>query len=150
MSFQPKKILVATDFSSYARSAADAAISLAKLYGAQVTLMHVVPLSTYVEFAGGVEGSTFNAAEFQNAVREGVAKEAKAEVKRLQELGCTAEFVTADGPAAIEVCTYAADKKFDLVIVGSHGRTGVKRLLLGSVAEVIVRHAQMPVLTVRG
>ena len=149
MKFEPKKILVATDFSSDAQAAADAAIGLSRCYGAHVTLMHVVPLSTYVEFAGGVEGSTFNAAEFQAAVREGVAKEARAEVKRLQAQGCPAEFVTVDGPAAVEICTYAADKGFYLIVVGSHGRTGVKRLLLGSVAEVVVRHAQMPVLTVR-
>lgn len=150
MAFHPKKILVATDFSPFARAAADAGMALAKLFGAQVTLVHVVPLSTYVEYAGGVEGSAFNAAEFQAAVREGVRREAKAELDRLRGTGAPVEFASLDGPAAPEICNYAADNAFDLIVVGSHGRTGLKRFLLGSVAENVVRHAAVPVLTVRG
>src|SRR4051812_17903213 len=148
--FHPTRILVATDFSPHARAAADAAATLGRCFGGHLTLLHVVPLSSYVEYSAGMEGLTYNAAQFQEAVRSGVQREAAAEVARLREDGVNVELVTRDGPPAHEICAYAQDRGFDLIVVGSHGRTGLKRFLLGSVAESVVRHAHAPVLTIRG
>src|SRR3954470_12507653 len=105
MTFLPKKILVATDFSPDARNATDAAVTLARTFGSTLTLLHVVPLSSYVEYSAGMENASFNAAEFQAAVRSGVQREAAAELARLRAEGVAVELVTLDGPPAPEICT---------------------------------------------
>jgi len=149
MAFQPKKILVATDFSATARAAADAAVDLARAFGGELTLVHVVPLSTYVDFAGVNGGFTFDSAQFQQAVRRSSDQSLQEELARIRAAGVAAESVTLDGPAAPEICDLAKRSGAELIVIGSHGQTGLARILLGSVAENVVRHAVVPVLTVR-
>ncbi len=144
-----RKILVATDFSPDSERAIDAALELAHGNGGQVTLLHVYempPHSTpylgmYVpapELTADIVADTRRALEAQKARRatEGVAI----------EIAWAAG--TPASEAAAEIVRYAAEHDFDLIVVGSHGRRGFRRLVLGSVAEAVVRTADRPVLTV--
>jgi len=148
--FDPKRILVATDYSAPALAAADAALALARGFGARVTLLHAIPLSTYVDTSMGAEGTRLVDFDVQGLVRADALQAGERERARLSEAGVPVTFDTVDGPAAQEICAYAAERGFDLIVVGGHGRTGVMRFLLGSVAERVVRHAAAPVLVVRG
>ncbi len=146
MSFSPKKILVATDFSPQAQAASDAAADLALLCGGSLILLHVIPLSTYVDFAEGLGQS----ASWDSDVQATVTAKAKAslgrEAERLGKRGVKVTVLTTDGPPQLQVAETAAREGVDLVVVGSHGRTGLKHVLVGSVAEGVVRHCRCPVL----
>ncbi len=72
MTFEPKKILAATDFSACATHAVDAALDLAERYHATLTLVHVIPPSAYLDFAAGMEGQAIASIDYQEAVREAV------------------------------------------------------------------------------
>ena len=77
-------------------------------------------------------------------------RHAKEEIQRLIEtLPISADFVVRFGRAADEIVAQAKEDKVDLVVMGSHGRSGISHLLVGSVAESVVRHAPCPVLIVR-
>jgi len=147
--FEPKKILVGTDFSEPARSALDAATDLARRFGAELTLVHVVPLSTYADFAGVEIRLGLDAVQLQAEVHRGAERSLRREVDRLRALGLRCDAVVLDGPAAPGVCELAKARGAELIVVGSHGRTGISRVLIGSVAENVVRHASAPVLVFR-
>ena len=147
MALHPKKILVATDFGPYAQAAADAAGAMARAFVGEVTLLYVVPLSTYVDLAQ-LDLASVPAHDILAAARQKVQKNADAELARLKESGVTASFVTVDGPAPAEIVRVAREGRFDLVVVGTYGRTGLRHLALGSVAENVVRHSPCAVLVV--
>jgi len=150
MNLAPKRILVATDFSTFSLAAAEAAVDLAVRYRARLTLVHVVPLSTYVEYTSGHEGLRMTSAELEAAVQASARKLIAAEVERLQKVAAVE--ISSEplrGPPAVEICRFAAENQFDLIVVGSHGRSGAARFLMGSVAEGVVRHATSSVLVIR-
>jgi len=144
--FAPKKILVCTDFSAPSRAAADAAADLARQFHGRLMLVHVVPLSTYVDFADSLGRSESWSAEVQQVVSARAEANLDKEVARLAASGLMVERVRVDGSAQIEVARIAELEKADLVVCSSHGRTGLKHVLLGSVAEGIARHCRCPVL----
>ena len=146
MPFLPKRILVGTDFSEGSHQAADAAVSLAKLTGASVTLVHAIPLGTYVDLA---DASLRSHRELNEMVGERVKSQLAAEVSRIRWDGGDVQSLTVDGPAAQEMARVAGERQCDLVVVGSHGRTGLQRVLMGSVAEGTVRHSPASVLIIR-
>jgi nucleotide-binding universal stress UspA family protein len=148
MSFAPKKILVGTDFSEPAVVAADAAADLALQSGGSLILLYVVPLSTYVDFAEGLGQSSSWDANVQATVTANAKAKLAREAERLSKRGIKVTALTADGPPQIEIADVAARESADLVVVGSHGRTGLKRVLIGSVAEGVVRHCRCAVLVV--
>jgi nucleotide-binding universal stress UspA family protein len=148
MPFSIRKIVVATDFGPLAGAAADAALELARRFGAQLTLLHVIPLSQYMGYATS-DVQAFDVAGLQESVRASVQTAGTAEVERLAGYGVNVEFVSLDGPAPAAICAYVEEHETDLIAIGSHGRTGLGRLLLGSVAESVVRHAKAPVLVIR-
>ena len=142
----PKIILVATDFSPCADEALHYAIDLAKLVDARLQLLHCwqVPLIA----AGADLGGVFTAEVFEQLETtarsnlEVAAAKARAQFPGLQTklLQCDAR----DG-----IIREATTLKADLIVVGTHGRHGLPRILIGSVAEYVVRHAPCTVLTVR-
>jgi nucleotide-binding universal stress UspA family protein len=140
-----KKILVATDFSAGAAVAIDQALDLARAFGATVTLLHVYSLPTYVF----PDGSTFVAGAEVTARIERDVEDALSRAARdaEQRSGVTVLTRSQIGAPWHEIVSAAAD--YDLVVMGTHGHTGLRHLLLGSVAEKVVRHAPSPVLTVR-
>jgi universal stress protein A len=140
-----KKILVPTDFSPGAAAATEHALSLAHAFGGTVTLFHVYALPTYVF----PDGSTFVAGPDVAAKIERDVLDTLATAARNAERQSGVPVLTRSVIGAPYDEIIAAAKEYDLIVMGTHGRTGLKHLLLGSVAEKVVRHASCPVLTVR-
>lgn len=143
-----QKILVPTDFSPHADEALQVAADLCKRYAASLTLVYVyVPVSysvpdglTVFTPTGAQLGSMFE------DLRRGLQTlKAKAEAAGAGRV----ETRLMEGPIASELCDLTATEGFDLIVMGTHGRTGLSHVLLGSVAEKLVRTAACPVLTVR-
>jgi nucleotide-binding universal stress UspA family protein len=136
------KILIAVDSAPIAAHAADVGCELARLAGAEVALIHVIDPELVNAADTGIQPAVF-------------AASAKDEARKLIDAirlhlpqGNTREFVEIGG-AASEIVKAAKDWPADLIVIGSHGRSGLKRALLGSVAEAVMRHAPCPVLVVR-
>jgi nucleotide-binding universal stress UspA family protein len=150
MSFS-QKILAPTDFSPASALALDAASLLAKQFGASVVLLYVYDptlLSPLFAFpgAGAVFETLSRTPEFENNVRremERLCDECLAGVPRV-ELSIQPHANAAEG-----ICQAAREAGADLIVLSTHGRTGLAHMLIGSVAEKVVRHAPCPVLTLR-
>ena len=140
---QVRKILVPTDFSACAAAALDCAVELAKKWSAEILLLHVVP-----DFAQYVAPDLAVALPvvIESARSQGTAELEKA---RKSITGVTVRTELLEGPIHERILSAAAAGKVDMIVLGTHGRTGVKHALLGSVAERIVRVSPVPVLTVR-
>ena len=143
--FRIKKILVPIDFSECSKKALKYAVPLAKQHDAAITLLYVIP---NVPYANGEYGAIDYASvedELSVTGKNQLARFAAAELQN----GVRAETLVRIGSAAIEIISAAKSLAADLIVVSTHGRTGLKHVLLGSVAEHIVRHAPCPVLVVR-
>lgn len=145
---QFKNIVVATDGSRYSDLAASEAIGLAKRNGSALTIIAVVPSElatpTDIEF-------TVNQRELiaEKEMHE-AEKNAKAVKDAAQKAGLSAKAFVMSGKPAEAIIQNAEERKADLIVLGSHGRTGVERLLMGSVAERVIVLASSPVLVVKG
>lgn len=139
-----KSILVPVDFSETSNHALDYAIDLASQLGARVTVMHAYELPIYGfpdgALVAGAEAATRISGVAQAALDEAVAKRQGRGVPLTSELRM--------GPPAEEVHSTAAELHADLIVVGTHGRKGLARALLGSVAESVIRTATRPVVAV--
>jgi universal stress protein A len=139
-----RKILVPTDFSPCAAAALDYAAEIAKQFNAEILLVHVQPsLAAYVSFPTAVPLP----AEWVDSMRKQAQAELVKEAGRVQRVKVTTEL--RDGQIHESVLAAATAFAADLIVMGTHGRRGVSHVLLGSVAERIVRHSTVPVLTVR-
>lgn len=136
----PKNILFATDFSQAARAAAPIAIQIARRYGAKVYGVHVNRFDDY----------TAAAPDAWAAMAEAAEKETKEDARRLNEQlqGVEHEVVIGEGNIWEVVSKLIKDREIDLVVLGTRGRTGLGKTILGSVAEQILRQSPCPVLTV--
>jgi nucleotide-binding universal stress UspA family protein len=142
----PEKILVASDFSDTARIAADWAADFARALGAKLVVVHVfdMPVVGLPDAAFIVDAKT--AARLSEQAQRGL----DSEIARLRELGAAVEAGLLRQGDARDVIPKAAESAgAGLVVVGSHGRRGLSRALLGSVAESIVRSSNVPVVVVR-
>lgn len=140
---QLKHILVPTDFSETSGKALKYAQRFAEQFGAKVTLLHVIqPLIYPADF--GYPPTVLDTAD--ETIRQRVQE-------RLNLLASTAgvpvEVHVREGQPYNEIAAAAREFEVDLIIIPTHGRTGLKHVLLGSTAERVVRHAPCPVLTVR-
>ena len=135
-----KNILYATDFSPTAESALPYVLGLAKRFGATVHALHVRFPATYP--VAGPEGMP--------QVMEAAEEQAQQESKQLHELlaGLPHEVLISEGDIWTTINDTVQQQKIDLIVIGTRGRTGIGRALLGSVAEEIFRRAPCPVLTV--
>ena len=142
--FRIKDILVPIDFSDCSKKALQYAIPLAQEHKATLTLLHVVPpIYTMGEF-GGIEYPQLQA-EMQENGHKALAKLNEEEVRGV----VPTEALVRLGAPANEIVETARSLQSDLIVVSTHGRTGIKHLLLGSVAEHVVRRAPCPVMIVR-
>jgi nucleotide-binding universal stress UspA family protein len=132
-----KKILYPTDFSSYSNQAYLHAVALAEVHGASLTVLYVYP--------GVVEGADAERDEEQDR------KYWRSQLEQIRPANprIPVHHVFLEGDAAAEIARYAADANIDLIVMGTHGRTGLERMLLGSVAEQTLRSAPCSVLVVK-
>lgn len=141
----PKSLLVPIDFSETSARALDYAVSLAKELGSQIRLIHVV------EFPGVFterDNPVFQTWDKQ-VVQRATARLDELQQKRIDGL-VFAKAEVRTGCAYHEICEAARASKTDLIVISTHGFTGLKHLFLGSTAERVVRHAPCSVLVVRG
>jgi nucleotide-binding universal stress UspA family protein len=144
-----KHILVPVDFSDAALHALDYAADLARPVRASVTVLFVVEPAYYAtpaDLYGPSTNMSLVLEEQQRLGREELAKLAA----RLAKRGVKCRTLMQTGTAYRQIVDAAAQLKCDLIVLGTHGRTGLSHLLLGSVAEKVVRLAKCPVLSVRG
>ena len=138
------KILVPTDFSSHSAHALTYAADLAQRYEAVVTLAHVYPVVNYA----AAEGFALYTPEQLVELLSKLGEQLKAAENQARALGLARiDSSLLQGDAYKEILSMAAS--YDLIVMGTHGRTGFKHALMGSVAEKLVRTAPCPVLTVR-
>ena len=136
--FNLQHILVPVDFSDCSKKAVQYAVHFAKQFGAELTLLHVAPLYPIVSEMG-----PFNIEDFQDG-------RTNLEIVRLT----IGDFVPCHtllrtGTPAIEIAGVARELNMDLIILSTHGHKGLTRVILGSTAEMVMRHAPCPVLVVR-
>ncbi len=142
--FRFKKILVPIDFSGCSKKALQYALPLAEKHNSALTLLHVVPIPAYA--AGEFTGVDYSVT---TAMRTSGEKEMAGLVAGVVRGKVPAESVVRNGSPAIEIVELAKSLPADLIVISTHGRSGLKHVLLGSVAEHVVRHAPCPVLVVR-
>lgn len=145
-----KRILVATDGSDLSKKAVSSAIDLAGLSGAELIALKVIPRYPQSYFEGGL---ALQAAEVSRVEKQW-AEDGKAIVDAVQQLaesqGVKARAVTVKSDLVSDAIIAAAKKhKCDLIVMASHGRRGVKRLLLGSETQQVLTHTSIPVLVLR-
>lgn len=141
-------LLVALDYAGCAIEVAEVASKLAAQLDADVTLLYVVNMpdgiAPTVHLHGSLEGST--AAEALDAD----AKRALSDLSAVfEDRGVTPGIALRHGDVASRILETAAEMSADLIVTGTHGRSGISRLVMGSVAEQVVRQATLPVMTVR-
>jgi universal stress protein A len=139
-----RRILVATDFAESAERALACAVQLARRHASELVLLHVyMDLPAYPEItAGQVEAIYEEQRRWIESALERRARGARGE-------GLLARALLRTGPAASTIAATAKDENADLLVVGTHGRSGLDRLVVGSVAERVVRLAACPVLVVK-
>lgn len=142
-----KKICVATDFSEEGKHAESYGLALAEQFGSQLHILHVLNDYDATIVHPDYPATNESAEQYCQRLEAGAkqALEAVATDKPKLDVVRTVRF----GTAYHEICRYAQENHVDLLVVGTHGRTGLKHLLLGSVAERVVRGSPCPVLTVR-
>ncbi len=145
MTEKPRKILVATDFSECSNQALRTAISLGRSLSAELTLFHAYSLPVYMFPDGAVLPGPEMTARMLGQVTEHI----EAAKKGLLAEGISVKTETAQGNAVDEIVQAAAVGHYDFLVLGTHGWSGLKHALLGSVAERVVRKAPCPVITVR-
>ena len=141
-----RRILVPTDFSPQAELAARFAVDLAERLGASVTLFNAYQVPIAVPFPDGSAyiPSPEAIAELATATTHAL----KLERDRLQRAGVEIAVASAEGSPREIITRIAREGGYDLVVMGTHGRTGLAHLVMGSVAEATVRNASCPVVTV--
>jgi nucleotide-binding universal stress UspA family protein len=140
-----RRFLVPTDFTETSERALDWAIDLASRVGASVTVMHAyeIPILGFPD--GALIASPEIATKISDAARTGLDRT----VARVKNRGVAVDAVLRDGIAYEEIDAVAASIQADLIVIGTHGRRGFARALLGSVAENVIRTTTIPVVTIR-
>jgi universal stress protein A len=159
-----EKILVPLDYSEDSQRALQWGASLAEKYGAKLLVLHVIAKTVEEVFprGGAFVSSTSSFTEVKTPDPHSLRRQpiiidlvdtAETELhdfaeKNLKDIA-PVQVMVAVGTPAEEILRVARDEKVDLIVMGTHGRTGVRHLLLGSVAEAVTRHAPCPVFTAR-
>lgn len=144
----PKRILLCTDFSENSALARKCAIDFAVAFGASLSILHVIN-SSRLGFPAFEVGVPFDLQEILKGIEDSVKK---AFDVLYQECSRAVPHVTTHsriGLPANEIVRFAEEESIDLIVMGTHGWTGFRHLILGSTAENVVRTATCPVLTVK-
>lgn len=142
-----QRILFATDFSAASEAAFERALDLAKDNGAQLLVTHAYEPPSRLSLDGYVLPQVYD--EFETALKDEAEKQLSPLVSRAGKAGVKARALLVKGIPFRAIARAAKANDADLVVMGTHGRTGVARLFLGSVAARVISTAPCPVLTVR-
>lgn len=140
-----QKILLATDFSEGVKPALEHAEQLARATRAELLVLHVREEFPFV----GPDGIGYVPPALEAQQSAAVAELLEEQTTELKKRGVSCRGLTALGAPHVRIASVAAQEHVDMIVVGSHGRKALGRLLLGSVAERLVRTATVPVLVVR-
>ncbi|MDD5493585.1 MAG: universal stress protein [Dehalococcoidia bacterium] len=144
-----KNILCPTDFSEPSFEALKAADELAAHFSATLHIINTVPLVPIVEAPIGVESASFNVSSYQQELEAQSERSIKGLIEQRITKGVKVVTEVLIGNAAGEIMRYAAEKNIDLIVIATHGLSGWRRFISGSVTEQTVRQASCPVLTIR-
>jgi nucleotide-binding universal stress UspA family protein len=142
IAFRLGKILVPIDFSRFSEATFDLGAALARDLQAKISLLHVLKPPVY---PFGDRQTFLPGAAISKEMRKGVGKHMRA---MCEKAGVRASVQVLKGSPAPTICEYAHCQNVDLIIISTHGRSGLSHVLIGSVAERVVRHAECPVLVV--
>jgi nucleotide-binding universal stress UspA family protein len=143
--FRINRILVPVDFSSCSREGLQYAIGFANEFGARIILLH----ATYLGYIYSSEGTAiYDIPALQEAARKNAERQMRQLVRTLNFGRVKFETVFTEGSPVLDICAFAKDHDVDLIITSTHGLTGLKHILIGSIAEQVVRHAPCSVLVV--
>lgn len=142
-----KTIVVPTDFSKNSLHALEGAVDFARKFGAEIVLVHVLESPVYpaMTFGAGVANLPSIQQELRDAVADHLKKVCAEEIPE----DVKSRWVSHEGNPFAEIIATAKSEKADLIVIATHGHTGIKHLLLGSTAEKVVRKSPCPVLTIR-
>lgn len=144
-----KKILIPTDFSVHSEPAIELAISFAKKFNSEIHFLNVRPPELFPIYSA-LQTGDLN--EREHDEKKGILKqkeELKKFIKRYNLTGLKTKFIVKSGPPFKEIILTAKEIGASLIVLGTHGKTGIYDIMLGSVAEKVVRQAPCPVLTVK-
>ena len=142
-----RQILYATDFSPASRRAFDTALALASAQNARLTVLYVLaPVVAVPEQY--LDAMTMD--RLQKQTRQWSTRQLAGVAARAKRAGLKASVLLREGDAAEQIVRASRSTKSDLIVMGTHGRRGLQKLFVGSVAERVVRTASCPVVTVRG
>ncbi len=145
-----KRILVATDGSTLSKKAVNSAVELAALSGAELVAVKVTPRYPQSYFEGSLPLSATEISKIEHQWTDAAQKVVDAVVKAAKAKGVSAKAVVVKSDVVSDAVIAAAKKhKVDLIVMASHGRRGIKRLLLGSETQQVLTHASVPVLVLR-
>lgn len=140
-----KRILIATDGSEYAEKAASYGMKLAKTACAEVHALYVIS-TQHAVITRTVKG-------WSEGLEESLTEKGSAAIgyveKMGEEIGVKVTPVFLKGIPADKILEYAQENNIDLIVMGTHGLTGIKKFLIGGVAEKVVRHSRVPVMIIR-
>jgi nucleotide-binding universal stress UspA family protein len=139
------KILVAVDFSSESKAAVGYAVTLAKALQSTITLFHVFEMPELMNAIVPGADNAVDAAR-DRAVAQSWLEELRADTQ--QHSAVEMSVVVEHGSPAQGIVSASRDGGFDMIVMGTHGRTGLRHVVMGSVAEAVVRRALCPVLTI--
>lgn len=140
-----KRILLASDFSETAACAVEHAVLMAKAFGAALHVLHVVEN----EIPAIMDGMAYLPVNYFEEIEKQAAEQLEQVITREDRDTLSVTLAIRKGASFLEIIRYARDQKMDLIVLGTHGRGALAHVLLGSVAEKVVRKAPCAVLTVR-
>lgn len=139
-----KKILCPVDFSQFSQEVVDYAVDLAIKYGAELHIMHVIPNMTYF-----TPYESFLTPENLVAIEKHIQDQVENDFEKVLKQNVPAKKVIRTGVPFVEIIDYAKSESIDLIVMGTHGRSGIEHILIGNVAEKVVRKSPCPVMTIR-
>lgn len=145
-----RRLLVPHDFSTCAAYALHLAVDLAKVHGARVLVLHVSQLPANVAPDALITpAGEHTPVRVDDYVTRGARRELERIAEPLRKEGLTVETFAVTGDVATEIVSAANAKETDAIVMGTHGREGLSHLMLGSIAEKVIRRSRGPVVTVR-
>jgi universal stress protein A len=140
-----KKIVCPIDFSEFTDEILKYAVNITKKFNAELHLIHIIPNLNYF-----IPYESFLTPENLVAIEKNIEKEVEKDFEKVtKDIDMPLKKIVKTGATFVEIIDYIKEEDIDLVVMGTHGRSGIEHILIGSVAEKVVRKSPCPVLTIR-